>query len=259
MYYLINHLKKKGKTKPALYGINPASLSDSVRKATFLNYAENMAGENDIYYNNGSLKGCFDDFYKFYHNYDCVICANDYAAISLTRNFKKLKATPHNLLTVSYGNTLLSRGIDELITISMCYEEYGKAAVSICEILSKNTALLYSNIAVKWKIGYRGDFIKNELPDDSHFSTDNKSQRADELFYSDSEINEMILIENMLSICDDTDLKLLDFILDGYPYAVAAEACFISHNTAKYRIKKLMDACKLSNKKAFLELLKKYK
>lgn len=258
MYYLINHLKKRSKTKPALYGINPASLSDSARKENFLSYANEMADESDIYYNNGSLNNCFLAFNKNHTKYDCVICANDYAAISLIKNLEKRGISLNNLLMISYGNTLLSRGFNNLMTISMCYEEYGKAAISVCDTLAKNSALLYLNIAVKWKIGFRDDFIKNEFPDDTHILVDNEHQHADELFYSDNELCEMIMVENMLSSCDATDLKLLELILKGCSYEQAGEICFISLNTVKYRIKKLMDICNTSNKKAFLELAERY-
>ena len=259
MYYLINHIKKSGKARPALYGINPASLTDSARKETFLAYAEGLATEKDIHYNNGSLKDCFENFFKNINNYDCVICANDYAAISLIKNLNNNKFPPHKLLTLSYGDTLLSRSFDSLLTVSMCYDEYGKAAISICETLYKNPALLYINIAVKWKIGFRDNFTKNELPDNIQYSATKEHRTADEVFYSDKEMCEMILVENMLCACDATDLELLNLIVSGDSYETAAVKCFISHNTVKYRMKKLMDICGCTSKQAFLSLVKKYR
>lgn len=116
-----------------------------------------------------------------------------------------------------------------------------------------------ANRKVKWKIGFRNDFIKNELPDDLQNAIDNENKHADEIFYSDSEMCEMIMTENMLSACDTTDLKLIDLITTGNSYEEAAETCFISHNTVKYRIKNLWIFAELQAKKAFLELLKKYR
>lgn len=258
MYYLINHLKSKKKVKPALYGINPASLSDSVRKESFLLYAEDLATEKDIYYNNGSLKNCFDEFFKNVDNYNSVICANDYAAISLIDNLKKKGFSPLPLV-VSYGDTMLSKRMGaDILTVSMRYEEYGDAAVSICKALNKNPSLLYMNVAVKWKISkntasFKNDFADVLSPEDISFSNS-----ADEVFYSDKEMYEMILVENMLRSCDELDLKLLDAVLKGDSYETAAENCFISQNTVKYRIKKLMNLCKTENKKEFINLIKKY-
>lgn len=56
-----------------------------------------------------------------------------------------------------------------------------------------------ANRKVKWKIGFRNDFIKNELPDDLQNAIDNENKHADEIFYSDIEMCKMIITENMLS------------------------------------------------------------
>lgn len=260
IYYLITHLAKRGKTRPALYGINPASLPNLARKDSFLEFAPDGINETDIYYNNGSLRDCFENFIKHYEKYDCVICANDYAAISLLQNLDICNIPSDKLLPVSYGGTLLAgRYSNRLLTISMCYEEYGKAAVSICETLHKNPALLYLNIAVKCKIGTSDQFAATERPPDDMVSMDNTSQiPSDELFYSDKEMCDMILTENVLSACDKTDLTILSMILDGHSYDNTAEICFMSPNTVKYRLKKLMEICGKSTKKEFIDFLKMY-
>ncbi len=259
MYYLINYLKGKGKTHPALYGINPASLSDSAREESFLLYAEELASKSDVYYNNGSLKNCFENFIKNAGEYDSIICANDYAAVSLMRNLKGTDISVNKPIIVSYGDTVLSkRSGSELLTVSMRYEEYGDAAVAICKTLEKNPALLYVNVAVKWKINKNNSSVKNELTDVFHLDDTVSLDSADEIFYSDNEMREMLLVENMLSSCDELDLKLIDVIIKGGSYENAAEYCFISNNTAKYRIKKLMNLCRLESKKEFLKLIQKY-
>ncbi len=259
MYYLISYLKGKGRLKPALYGINPASLSDSERKESFLRYADELASENDVYYNNGSLKNCFETFLQNAQNYDCVICANDYSAISLIRNLKETGDFGDSLLVVSYGDTMLSKRMDApMLTVSMRYEEYGDAAVSICKTLEKNSSLLYMSVAVKWKISKNTPSAKNEYTDTIHSDDFVALNSADEIFYSDNEMREMILVENMLLECDALDLKILDVILSGGSYENAAENCFISQNTAKYRIKKLMNLCNTKSKRDFLKLIEKY-
>lgn len=259
MSYLITYLKKHKRIKPALYGINPASLQDTARKESFLSFFETES-EQDIYYNNGSLEKCFNDFKNNYDKYDCVICANDYSAISLIKYFETNNISFEKLLPVSYGGTLLaSRYTDKLITISMSYEEYGKAAISICETLSKNPALLYLNVAVKWKIvasdkQIADDILLEEKP--SSLPTSNKAQ--DNLFYDDKQMQDMILTENMLCFCDKTDFIVISMLLNGSSYEQIAENCYISVNTVKYRLKKLMDIVKAKNKKEFITFLKKY-
>lgn len=259
MSYLITYLKKHNKVKPALYGINPASLQDIARKDSFLSFL-GTENEQDVYYNNGSLENCFDEFKDNYSKYDCVICANDYSAISLIKYLEMHNISLQNLLPVSYGGTLLaSRYADKLLTISMSYEEYGKAALSICETISKNPALLYLNIAVKWKIVASDKQISEDLLFDEKPSSPNPSNSLeDNLFYSDNQMQDMILTENMLSFCDKTDFTIISMLLDGSSYEQIAEDCFISVNTVKYRLKKLMDIVGAKNKKEFTTFLEKY-
>lgn len=259
MYYLVTRLKKLNKTRPALYGINPESLQDTTRKKSFLEFTSGDITDADIFYNNGSLKECFNNFKQVFKKYDCVICANDYAAISLLKNLDNNNIASNSLFPVSYGGTLLaSRYSNRLLTISMNYEEYGKAAISICETIHKNPAILYLNIAIKWKIA-TSDNSAAEPPLDESFLVDSFGNiTADSLFYSDNEMCEMILTENMLSACDKIDFTIISMLLKNMSYETIAEACYISVNTVKYRLKKLMDICNIKTKKEFVELLKKY-
>ncbi len=255
MYYLLHYLKKQGRTHPALYGINPSSLPNLTRKDHFLSFTDKKDDTN-VYYNNGSLKECFETFLPHINNYDCVICANDYAAISLLKHLKEIGIDTSSLLPVSYGGTLLAnRYADRLQTISMCYEEYGKAAITICETLSKNHALLYMNLSVKWKIGI-GEGWVTDFPDETFLPESETS--VDEAFYRDSEIADMLRVEDMLNACDETDRMILSLLLLGKPYEQIAVDCFLALNTVKYRLKKLMEACGVESKKQLLELLNKY-
>lgn len=256
MYYLLHYLMKQGKTKPALYGINPTSLPNLARKEHFLAFT-GAEKEQDIYYNTGSLEECFESFLPHIDRYDCVISANDYAAISLIKNLEKHGITADRLLPVSYGGTrLATRYADRLQTISMCYDEYGKAAVSICETLSKNHALLYMNLSVKWKIG-NSDNWAADLPDGPNTTALSASDK-DEPFYRDGEVSKMLRIENMLSLCDATDQTILSMLLAGKPYEEISADCFLALNTVKYRLKKLMEACGAESKKQLIALLQEY-
>ena len=76
--YLVSH----GKTRIAIYGINPDSASDIYRKNCFVRYS---GQDEDVYYNNANLQKCYKDFVVNIEKYDAVICANDYSAISLVR------------------------------------------------------------------------------------------------------------------------------------------------------------------------------
>lgn len=62
---ILNYFKVYKKTKPALYGTNPNSMGDICCEGCFL-----KAGKNDIYQNTGSLKNCFNAFYKDVDKFD---------------------------------------------------------------------------------------------------------------------------------------------------------------------------------------------
>ena len=259
MRYLLSYLSKQGRHRPALYGINPASLPNLACKESFVETAEYPDANQHVYYNDESLKSCFEAFYPNISSYDCVICANDYAAVSLIRNLNLQQFSPKQLLIVSYGGTLLSAHFTAgLLSISMCYEEFGKAAITICETLSKNDALLYMNIAVKWKIRANKTFQLPEFRGETQAEILSDAMLGNQTFYRDQEIREMILIENMLHACDATDLQILNMILNGCSNEHIADVCFLSHNAVKYRIKKMMVLCDCDSKRKFINFLRTY-
>ena len=145
MNYLLNYFKNNNKSKPALYGVNSNSLPNIARKERFLGNSIFAVTEQDIFYNDGSIDQCFLSFEKQINKYDCVICVNDFAAIHLIKQLERKGI--ENIPIASYGGTLLSANFyPNLLTVSTCYEEFGKAALSICETLHKNSALQYMSI-----------------------------------------------------------------------------------------------------------------
>ena len=77
----------------------------------------------------------------YLENYDSVICASDYAAISLVRRLQQ-DGYPilEKLYLISYGNMALSQLMRPSITsISDGYEEFGRAALSISSHSGRKT------------------------------------------------------------------------------------------------------------------------
>ena len=85
MHHLVDTLIATGRTRIALYGTNPHSVSDESRKKAFY-YAIGQKNQRDVYINDGSMERCFRSFQGTMADYDAVICANDFTAISLVRN-----------------------------------------------------------------------------------------------------------------------------------------------------------------------------
>ena len=249
---LYNYLKHYGKTRIAMYGINPKSSSDAYRKRSFL-----LCGgqESDLFYNTISLSQCYDDFSECAEQYDAVICVNDYAAISLIRHLDD----PSQLFITSCGaGTLISRFFTPSITHTRFnYAAFGKAGVDLCRILQKNHNANCVNIYLA------GEFVPGDttcrLPLVKAVMEEKcPIDKKDDKYYADLEIDEMIRVDTLLNTCDETDLQILKGILGKKTYSLIAEELFMSVNGIKYKLKNMLNICCVNTKTEFVELLRKY-
>ena len=249
---LYNYLVSYGKQKIAMYGINPVSTSDTFRKESFLSCG---AAEKDVFYNTFSLSQCFEDFLQKIDDYDAVICANDYAAISLV---KYLGEERHIYIASCGGSTLLSNFFSPSITHTWNdYQSFGKAGLDLCRILLKNNTVNSVNIYLSsnFSAGETTDclpLVEESVPKihSVHKGYDN--------FYSDSEIDEMMRIETLLNSCDKDDFLLLELLLKQMTYAQIAEELFMSTNGVKYKLKNMFQVCRVTTRNDFVQLLNKY-
>ena len=236
-----------------MYGINPKSTSDTYRKNSFVECGGDI---KDIYINNANLYQCYKDFEPHIHNYDGIICANDYSAISLFRH-----AQNNNVkvpFVVSCGETKLARFFKPSITnLKTNYKDFGKAAISVYKTLQKDFSVssVTVNLASDISLGEGTD----KLPVISRSATiGTVSSKLDDSFYVDKEISEMLCVENVLNHCDKNELNMLFSLIDGLTYADIAEKYHMSLNGAKYRIHKFFELCHIDSKTDFIELVKKY-
>lgn len=249
---LYGYLLSYGKTKTAMYGINPKSASDTYRKNS---YAECCGTEKDIYENNADLDECFEKFFVYADNYDAVICANDYCAVSLCRHLKeKGKKIPY---IVSCGGTKLARLVTPAITnLKTSYKDFGKAAINAYKTLQKDFPVSSVRISIASSI-VPGESTDN-LPVKSAPVLQTAVGEADDSFYRDKNVSEMLGIENVLSNCDKTETDMLFSLLDGMTYADIAESYHMSVNGARYRLNKLFALAGTDSKTDFINLMKKY-
>lgn len=249
---LYTYLHSYGKNRIALYGINPESTSDAFRKESFLKCG---AKESDIFYNNGSLSNCYHDFLQKSKNYDAVICANDYAAISLTR----LSGNDSQIFITSCGGGLLLTRyfLPHITHICVDYKTFAKAGLDLCQILQKNKNISSVNVYLTSHLTV-GDTTKKLPPLDGPLKEVNKIEKTHDAFYSDSELDEMLRLEMLLNKCDDADFCIITNLLDGMTYTQISDSIFMSVNGVKYKLKNMFQICRVSSKVEFVELLKKY-
>lgn len=253
MKNLLDTLKIKGKSRIALYGINTDSISDISRVDSLFNWREQHFQKMQIFNNDGSFQKCFDDFYVHITDFDAVICANDFAAVSLVRKLKETAPEKlDGLCIISCAQTQISSYYrDYILSLDMNFKQYGKAAVYVYNATKKHTYLSEITVKVLWSL--END---NSVPPATSINLDLKS--SEDCFYDDTELIEMLTIDRILKSTDDTEKKIIKCLLQGKSTEQIAEICFLTPGAVKYRINKIITESGAKNREEIIFLIKKY-
>lgn len=81
---------------------------------------------------------------------------------------------------------------------------------------------------------------------------------SEDLFYKDSELNEMMIVDKILQSVDDTEKTIIEHLLSGENIEQIALASFLTEGGVKYRINKIISKCGAKDKDEIIRLLKKY-
>ena len=249
--HMLSELKTSGKIRVALYGVNTTSISDMGRIDGFFAFKDDSFDDAQIFVNNGSLKACFEEFYPLRSSFDAVICLNDLAAVSLAKNLKeKSPETLKYLKILSCTHSKISDYYRDIIdSVDMCFEQYGKAAVFIYEKLKQHPYLSGMTVTV-------GKSSYCETKESKPINL-NDITKADNI-YSDKEIRDLLLVEHILNISNDTDKMIIAMLTKGVLMADIAQSCFLTEGGVKYRINRILNKCKISNKSELVTLIKNY-
>lgn len=255
MELAVNYLRSLGRNKLALYGVNPSASSDPWREKRFM---ELTGSREDVYSLCPTVDACFQRFYPRIHRYDAVICASDYAAVSLVHRLRQQGYPfPEQLYIVGYGDMHLARQCKPSITsISDDYEDFGRAALAICGILERNETISSIRVDLNSQLHIR-DTTENRpyLP---AVSQEPLPPQPENLFFSDPEVSQLARLESLFHQMDDTDDALLRLVLAGASYSRMAEACFISETAAKYRLKKMKALAGAKSRAELAELMRPF-
>ena len=250
MKYLLEKIKSENKREIAFYGVNTNSISDIGRVDSLFALKDDFFGSMAIFENNGDLGKCYEDFRKRGQHVDAVICANEFAAVSLLRNLQKDNLPVPKILSCSQSQLLRYYSRD-IVTIDLNYEQYGKAAVFIYEKRKKYTYMSNLSISVRWGMEETpGMTAESSIP--------LPLWEQEDRFYEDRELDEMLKVEAVLEGSDDTDKKILQMLLEGNSVGIICESCFLAETAVKYRLRKLLKHAKIENKEELLTLLRKY-
>lgn len=252
----VDYLHSLGRRNLALYAVNPASTSDPGRAEIFRQLTRR---DGHIYFIDNTLEHTFAGFRPRLEDYDGVICACDYAAISLTHNLLRIGVRPKDMpYIIGYGNMHLTRKSSPTITsISDDYEHFGRAALTIYNLVVREKSISSINVLLHSRLHIR-ETTGNEPFVPPGRGAVAMAEAAPNPFYHDSEIADMAKLEWLMNLCDETDLAIIENLMRRASYADIAERSFISETAAKYRIRKMQNTCGVSSRRELYDFLKRY-
>lgn len=254
MQLAVEYLHGLGRERLALYGVNPSASSDPWRARLF----QELTGRTQhIYPLQPTMEETFHRFYQRIEEYDGVICASDYAAVSLVSRLRAQDyPIPQKLYIIGYGDMFLSRLSKISITsISDDYENFGRAALSICGLLEKNDTVSVIQILLNSRLNIRQStenrpYTPASVPQAPVAAGENQ-------FFRDPEIQDLAKLETLFNQCDETDFALLQLLPQEISYSSLAGQCFISETAVKYRVKKMQKLCGVSSREELVRFLEK--
>ena len=252
----VNYLHSLDRHKLALYGVNPLSASDPGRAQAF---SQATGRSEHIFSISTSMEDLFECFKENILEYDGVICASDYAALSLVQHLRDTGVEPcAQPYIVGFGDINLSRMSTPSITsISDDYENFGRSAISIYNLIMREECISTVNIQLHSRLHVRdttGNLPYRASSDSSCGTAPDQINR----FYNDEEILKMSKLETLIGQSDATDVKIMKCLAKGVSVAQIAQGCFVSETAVKYRIKKIKEHLGISQHGQLREFLKKY-
>ena len=251
MAVLASGFLEEGRKRTAFFGMNRASFSDIARRNAF----EACFVGGTVFENNGSLGACFEDFYREHREraFDSVICANDFAAVSLLNHLRRCGVEEREISIAVHSNAQLITRFPSIRSVNIDYPSAAAAALEIADCISANPGFAGICITVDPK---ESDAKIDPAPNGAEELPTRTDDVMNDPLYRDGELNELMRIEKLLSACDETDLQILRCLMESGE--TIGESTFLSDNGVKYRIKKMKKLCCVESKSEIPMLLEKY-
>lgn len=263
--HVLSGLRRAGKDSPALFGMNTNSQEDVLVTDAFV--AQNAGMSGAVFCNEGSIRDCFDTFYKQRYSFNAVICVNDYVAISLIENMRRLDpAYLDNTFIVSFSNTLLSRLYNMPFTsLAPDMDAIGCAVGDIYKLLKRSHGSYRAiTIYVNYKVYERqttGNCFGSEKEyahyesRDVFFPTISAYNQA-AAYTADPEVARLSQVEMFLNKLTKVELSILMMVLRGYSNTHISEELFLSGETVRYHLNKMRALLGSGTKEQLRETLK---
>ena len=259
MRMILSYLQQCSRQRIALYGFNPNSSADMIKKECFDAWVS-ASGQGEAFSafdNPASMEACYQAFRSQKDRFDAVICANDIVAASLLRRLKTDQVrVPEDLFLTSFGNSALSAYVCPSITsVTLEHEELGRQAVNLYAFLHKQEAATSVSVRIRCKLIVRASTAMIPFDETSALELPQSNYVSNINFYSDPEADRLMCAEMLLDSCDDIDLAFLKGMLAGLSTEALEERLFLSASALRYRLKRIMSIAGCKTRAEFQSFL----
>lgn len=242
----------------AFVGFNSDSIADKLRFKGFVEAVSQLDKKYAVFYNYGDIQKCVEKFWESHGTIKKIVCANDLVAIVLLKKINESGENWHDYSVCGFGNWTISQYCDPPLTTAVIdYEIAGRYAVNLYGMLLKMRQVQNIQITVNSRIILR-DSIRLSHENKLEFGgLENHSMKKID-FYGDETVFELDTLSKMLSLCDRSDINILDGLLNNKTYEQISEIVFGSVNMVKYRIKRIEQNCNNTKIQSIINRLKDY-
>lgn len=210
------------------------------------------------------IDDCLNNFTERASQFNAVICPNDaFSIILLHRCISNGIRVPDDIFIGSFGGLSISGLVRPGITSCLVdYETIGLQTYNAWEIINANIDSnislrieLPSRLAVRESTAYlpiEASSILSPLPENI------EAIWTPDEYFENEDIKNLFNIEKCLSMCDDSDLKIIRSILDKQSYETISQQLFLSISSVNYRLNKIFKNAHVTTKNEFVSLLLKY-
>lgn len=223
----------------ALYGVNPDSATDQTLMDALCRTAK-----LPVYWNRTSLRDCYRDFAPRSAAFDCVICTNDFTAVSLLRYLRADCAAVPRLIS-AHATPLAPYYRSEIEALPFDGIPLGCAAAELMDFIAQHPEIASLSATVS---AQRVCPAEPSAP---------PPMDAVPPFYEDPELRQMMRVVHLLERFDDTDRALLPMLLRGDTYDAMAAQAYLSKSTLQYRLNHWMTVCDVRGKRDLVDVLRR--
>lgn len=264
MYEMVRYFSSHGRRHLALLDINTNSSNDVTKYESFLSATHRLGldtSNSDVYFKGTESSNPSSLFLSKINDYDGVICSNDYVGaevLSYARNHGV--RVPENLFVAGLGDIMLCRyTTPSLTSATRSYYETGEQVFTTWKTINQNPDVVSIVTTMRSIIKPRGSTafkpVLEESPDSGLIPEEDREEPASEVVFRTDGVRS---IQDCLSQCDSTDMKIIDGVIRGQSIERIAEAISNSPGTINYRLKKLYRNAGVDNKNDFYNLFKEY-